>query len=207
MHPDERQEAAQGSREFVGSTLDEALTGACTTLGARLGELHYEVVGEGAEGVTIEASLDPVAILGLFLAETFRAGDLALSARIEVSEDALEGELSGDDLRLLTHGKGKGLDALQYLANRVLSRRLARHTPVHLDGGGFKERRADELQVKAEDAADEALRTGRPVVMEPLTPAARREIHLTLADDPAVETESDGDGFLKRVVVRPRRRR
>ena len=40
-----------------------------------------------------------------------------------------------------------------------------------------------------------------------MTPAARREIHLALADDPGVETESDGDGFLKRVVVRPRRRR
>ena len=40
-----------------------------------------------------------------------------------------------------------------------------------------------------------------------MTPAARREIHLALADDPGVETESDGEGFLKRVVVRPRRRR
>ena len=59
----------------------------------------------------------------------------------------------------------------------------------------------------AEAAADEALRTRSPVVMGLMTPAARREIHLALADDPGVETESDGDGFLKRVVVRPRRRR
>ena len=58
-----------------------------------------------------------------------------------------------------------------------------------------------------EEAADEALRKRAPVVLGLMTPAARREIHLALADDPGVETESDGEGFLKRVVVRPRRRR
>jgi spoIIIJ-associated protein len=76
-----------------------------------------------------------------------------------------------------------------------------------LDIGDFKERRSLQLQDKAEDAADEALRTRSPVVMGLMTPAARREIHLALADDPGVETESDGEGFLKRVVVHPRRRR
>ena len=64
-----------------------------------------------------------------------------------------------------------------------------------------------KLQEQAEAAADEALRSGTPVTLGPLTPAARREIHLALADDPGVETESDGDGFLKRIVIRPRRRR
>ncbi len=57
------------------------------------------------------------------------------------------------------------------------------------------------------DAADEAVRSGRPVRMMPLTPAARREIHMALADNPRVETESDGEGFIKKVVVRPTRRR
>jgi spoIIIJ-associated protein len=124
-----------------------------------------------------------------------------------VGEDALEGELEGQDLRYFTSSGGKGLDALQYLCNRVLNRRLTEHTPVHLDTDGFKERRAQKLQERAEGAADEAVRRGAPVILGPLTPAARREIHLALADDPGVETESDGDGFLKRIVIRPSRRR
>jgi spoIIIJ-associated protein len=193
--------------QYRAETLDGALSEACAKLRARIGELHYEVVSSDADGVVVAAEIDPVAVVGLFLSEAFRAGGLELTARLDETEEALLGELEGGDCGLLTAGGGKGLDALQYLCNRVLNRRLERHLPVHLDSGGFKERRSYQLQEKAEAAADEALRTRTPVVLGLMTPAARREIHLALADDPGVETESDGDGFLKRVVVRPRRRR
>jgi len=179
---------------FRGKSLDEALSNACAELRARLGELHYETVeDEGTEGVEIHAEVDPVAVLGLFLSE--------------LADGALEGELLGSDLNILTGSGGRGLDALQYLCNRVLARRLSGRLPVHLDTDGFKDRRAEKLQRKAEDAADQAVRKNSPVVLGPFTPAARREIHMALADDPDVETESDGEGFLKRLVVRPSRRR
>jgi spoIIIJ-associated protein len=195
------------SQEYRAETLDSALSEACLSLKARIGELYYEVLESDGNGVVVSAEVDPVAVLGLFLSETFHAGELDLTARLEATEDALEGELAGTDCGLLMAAGGKGLDALQYLCNRVLNRRLDRHLPVHLDSDGFKDRRSLQLQEKAEAAADEALRTRAPVVMGLMTPAARREIHLALADDPGVETESDGEGFLKRVVVRPRRRR
>lgn len=195
-------------RTFRGATLDEALSTACTELGSRLEELHYEVIeGAGREETVVEAEVDPVAVLGLFLSESFGAGDLEITARLLEASEAFEGELEGTDLHLLTASGGRGLDALQYLCNRVLNRRLADHLPVHLDSDGFKERRAEKLQGRARAAAEEAIRRGAPVTLEPLTPAARREIHLALAEDPGVETESDGDGFLKRVVIRPTRRR
>jgi spoIIIJ-associated protein len=194
-------------REFRGDTLDAALSEACAELGVRIGELYYDVASSDDDGVVIEAEVDPVAVLGLFLSEAFAAGGLDLVARLELTDEALEGELDGADCDMLTAGGGKGLDALQYLCNRVLNRRLERHLPVHLDTDGFKDRRALRLQDTAESAADEALRTRAPVVLGLMTPAARREVHLALADDPGVETESDGEGFLKRVVVRPRRRR
>lgn len=197
----------ESGNTFTGRTLDESLSAACEGIGGGIEELQYEVVEEGSGGVTIEAHLDPVAILGLFLSETFRAGGLDLRAQLRDGDSVVEGELSGSDFHLLTAGFGKGLDALQYLCNRIMNRRLREHHPVHLDGDGFKERRADRLQDDAESAADQALRKRGPVTMGPFTPAARREIHLALADDPDVETESDGEGFLKRVVVRPTRRR
>jgi len=174
---------------FRGANLDEALTSACTELRSRVGELYYDVLPTDGDGqVTIHAEVDPVAVLGLFLSETFRAGELEVTAQLTVGEEALDGELKGGDVRLLTGGGGKGLDALQYLCNRILTRRLPRHAPVHLDTDGFKRR------------------SGNPVVRGPRTPAARRDSHLALADDPGVETTSDGEGFLKRVVIRPRRR-
>ncbi|RKZ71015.1 MAG: hypothetical protein DRQ48_04885 [Gammaproteobacteria bacterium] len=193
--------------QFRGGTLDESLTAACAGLRAHIGEIQYEIVEEDSDGVTVDARVDPVAVLGLFLSEAFRAGDLELQVRLSQGPEALVGDLSGSDLRTLTAGLGKGLDALQYLCNRVLNRRLRDHVPVHLDGDGYKDRRAVKLQDDAEDAADKAIQRKGPVTIGPYTPAARREIHLALADDPEVETYSDGEGFLKRVVIRPLGRR
>jgi len=193
---------------FRGHTLDDALSDACTTLRSRVGELTYEVSEEGENSeVVIEAGVDPVAVLGLFLSESFESGELDIRARVGTGGEGLEGELEGEDVRWLTGSGGRGLDALQYLCNRVINRRMDKHHPVHLDCDGFKLRRAEQLQDRAEDAAEEVLRRRTPVKIGPLTPAARREIHMALADDPDVETESDGEGFLKRVVVRLRRRR
>jgi len=192
---------------FRGGTLDESLTAACAGLRAHIGEIQYEIIEEDSDGVTVDARVDPVAVLGLFLSEAFRAGDLELQVRLTQGSDALVGDLSGSDLRTLTAGLGKGLDSLQYLCNRVLNRRLRDHVPVHLDGDGYKDRRALKLQDEAEDAADKAMQRKGPVTIGPFTPAARREIHLALADDPEVETYSDGEGFLKRVIIRPLGRR
>ena len=156
--------------------------------------------------VRISASVDPVAVLGLFLSETFAAGELEIRARLETAGEALRGELAGADTTLLTTNGGQALDALQYLCNRVLDNRLRNHPPVHLDTGGFKGRRAEALRRRAVETADRVARKGRPVTLPWMTPAARREVHVALHDDDRVETESEGSGFLKRVVVRPRRR-
>ncbi len=192
---------------FTGGSLDEALSAACEGLGARIGEIHYEVVGEDSGGrVVVEASVDPVAVLGLFLSEAFSAGDLEIRAHLAEEDGLLAGELSGADTTLLTARGGQALDALQYLCNRVLDNRLREHPPVHLDCRGFKQRRADGLRRRARETADRVARKGRPVTLPWMTPAARREVHVALRDDERVETESEGSGFLKRVVVRPRRR-
>lgn len=192
---------------FSGRTLDEALSAACSGLCARIGEIHYEVDREGQGEVIVQASLDPEAILGLFLSETFRAGQLELSSRLEENGEALVVRIEGPDTTLLTARGGEALDGLQYLCNRVLDGRMREHLPVHVEVGNFKEQRARRLFRKAEEAADTVARTGRPQTLPPMTPAARRHIHLALAEDDRVETESEGRGFIKRVVVRPRRRR
>jgi len=194
------------TRVFSSSSLDEALNEACSSFRLSVAELQYDILSEEENSVEIEVSPDPVAVLGLFLTQVFEAGKLELRVRLEMKEGSLEGELSGEDFGLLAAGKGRGLDSLQYLCNRMLGRKLKEHMPVRLDGDGFKDRRADKLYDEAMDAADTAVRRNRPVSIGPLTPAARREIHLALAEDEDVYTESDGDGFLKKVVVHPHRR-
>jgi len=194
------------ARIFKADTLDAALNEACSFFGLSISEVQYEILVENSDGAEIEAAPDPVAILGLFLTHLFEAGKIQLRVSLKMTDHALEGELSGEDFGLFAAGRGRGLDSLQYLANRVLGKKLGRHVPVRLDGDGFKDRRADRLYDEAMEAAETAIRRRRPVSLGPLTPAARREIHLALADDDEVYTESDGDGFLKRVVIHPYRR-
>lgn len=187
--------------------MDEALTAACGELRARVGEIRYETVDGGGGEVSIRAAVDPVAVLGLFLSEMFSAGELELHVSLVEDAEVLMGEIDGADARLLTGSGGKPLDALQYLANRVLDNRAGEHPPVHLDVGDFKERRARSLRQQARESANRVARSGQPVSFPPMSPAARREVHLALGTDDRVETESQGNGFLKRLVVRPRRRR
>ena len=194
------------ARRFEAKTLGAALETAARELGCAHEELAYTVVEETAEGVAVEAAVDPQAVLGLFLRRVFAAGDLAIATEITVDGGILAGELGGADAGLLRRAGGEGLDALQYLCNRVLDARLGEHPAVRLDTAGFKAARRERLRERALREADRAAATGRPVRLEPMTPAARREIHMALADDRRVETDSDGAGFFKRVVIRPRRR-
>ncbi len=191
---------------FEGTTLEAALDAASGGLGCRHDELAYRVLEEEPGRFLVEAWVDPLAVLGLFLVRTLGAGGLDIRTELSAGPELLAGELKGDDVGILLGGRGEALDALQYLCNRVLDGRLGEHPAVRLDSGGFKARRREQLERTARREAERAVRGGRLVRLDPMTPAARREIHLALADDPRVETDSHGSGFFKRVVICPRRR-
>ena len=71
-----------------------------------------------------------------------------------------------------------------------------------LDAEGFRAHQKETLEELALRSANEAKRTRSPQLLPPLSPGERRLVHLALAKDPEVETESEGNGFLKRVAVR-----
>jgi spoIIIJ-associated protein len=111
-------------------------------------------------------------------------------------------ELIGDDVEPLLANKGEGLNGLEVLTGRIASRRLGHPVYPRLDAEGFRAYQRDSLQELAQRSAEEAKRTRRPQLLPPLSPGERRLVHLALAADPEVETESEGDGFLKRVAVK-----
>lgn len=114
-------------------------------------------------------------------------------------------ELIGDDVEPLLANKGEGLTGLEVLAGRIASKRLG--APVHprLDAEGFRAHRKEALEELARNSADEVRRSRRPQLLPPLAPWERRLVHLALSEEPDVETESEGDGFMKRVEVRLKR--
>ena len=113
-------------------------------------------------------------------------------------------ELIGDDVEPLLASSGEGLSGLEVLVGRIASRQLGRPVYPRLDAEGFRKHQRESLEELALRSADEVKRTRRPQLLPPLSPAERRLIHLALAEDPEVETISEGEGFLKRVAVRPK---
>ena len=96
-------------KSFHGSNLDDALSAASNGLGSRLEELHYEVVESADdEGVVVNAEIDPVAVLGLFLSETLGAGELDITARLAVQDEALEGEREFPDNMMVAYHYEEG---------------------------------------------------------------------------------------------------
>jgi spoIIIJ-associated protein len=130
------------------------------------------------------------------------AGLLVETRRRESTGDEMLFELFGDDVEPLLANKGEGLTGLEVLVGRIASKRLARPVHPRLDAEGFRAHRKEALEELAQQSATEVRRSRRPQLLPPLSPWERRLVHLALSEDPEVETESEGDGFLKRVEVR-----
>ena len=131
---------------------------------------------------------------------------LGLDATIAVTDDGetCTGTVSGDDLGLFIGRHGQTIDALQHLAQRAGGPRTGPNARrIVIDAEGYRERRETMLQRQADQAADDALRYGRPVALDAMTASERRLVHEYLRDHGEVQTYSEGDEPDRHLVVAP----
>ena len=128
---------------------------------------------------------------------------LELTARVERQPDRLLISLSGQDETLLQDLGEEFLDDLEHLAPRAIRGLAGRMVRCKVEGAGLRSAHEDELRSLAERAAEEAVACGEAVLLEPLSAADRRIVHLALVDDPRVTTESQGMGAEKRIQISP----
>jgi spoIIIJ-associated protein len=133
---------------------------------------------------------------------------VGVDAAIDVTEDAdgLRADLDGEDLGLLIGRHGQTIDAIQHLAYRVAYRGEETRKRVTVDAAGYRERRAVLLQQDADEAVEEALRTGEPVALDAMNAVERRVVHEYLRDREGVETYSEGTEPDRHLVVAPAER-
>jgi spoIIIJ-associated protein len=147
--------------------------------------------------------LDPADALLEMLEEI--ADRLGLEAEVEVEErdEILVGRLEGEDVGLFIGRRGQTIDAVQHLAQRIVFPDGPGDVRVVIDANGYRERRAQALRADADDAAEEALRSGEAVELDPLPPSERRIVHEHLRDRADVETHSEGDEPERFLVISP----
>jgi spoIIIJ-associated protein len=132
--------------------------------------------------------------------------ELDLDGEVEVREDddRIEAIVDGDDdYGLLIGKRGQTIDALQLLCYQAAFRGLRERKRVVVDAAGYRERRRETLESRADRAAEQALSGDRNVEMDPMSAQERRVIHEYLKDRAGVETYSEGDEPHRCVVVAP----
>ena len=136
---------------------------------------------------------------------------LDISAELTIREPLTAGDgkdaalavidISGDDLGLLIGRRGETLLAFQYLVNLIVTRRFPGRPGVTIDVEHYRHRREEQVISLASRMADRVRQTGNAITLEPMTAAERRLVHLLLAEDGELETNSIGEGENRKVVI------
>jgi spoIIIJ-associated protein len=136
-----------------------------------------------------------------FLKDVTTALGLTLEVRIEQHEDHTRVDLEGTGGELLLRRKAEALDALQHIVNTAFRR--GPHSDQHfvVDCLGYRRNKEAELRQMTEYLIEKAKSTREPQEIGPLNPFHRRLVHLQVANDPLVSSESVGDAFMKTVII------
>lgn len=162
---------------------------------------RYEEV---QQEVTLDICRDTVAELleriGIDCEVTAQFGDVDDVSGIE----PVLVDVEGDDLSILIGKRSETLNALQFIARQIVSKELGRNVTLVIDVEGYRQRRERQLRQLARRMAEQAIKTGRKQVLEPMSPNERRIIHMELRENLDVTTQSFGEEPHRKVTILPK---
>jgi spoIIIJ-associated protein len=147
--------------------------------------------------------------LRAFLEKTVRAAGFQLKVTVHlVAPDAggdaeVIADIDGKDKELLLERGAEVLKALEHLAFRALRLETAYHEKIHVDCGGYRALRFEELRMTARVAAERVQTSKQAFRLNPMPSRERRIVHLALKEMPGIRTESVGVGEERQVVIHP----
>ena len=136
-----------------------------------------------------------------FVERVVGAMGVQLTAAVEDTPDGTRINLQGEDGGILIRRGGEGLQALQHLVATAFRRQLGDETRIVVDCNGYRRDKDAELKQMALFMAEKARTMGAPQELGPLNPYERRIVHMVIAEDPTVTSESIGDAFMKTVII------
>jgi spoIIIJ-associated protein len=209
--------------------VEEATKKALAQLNAGSDEIEITVISEGKNGILGLGAEDARISVRLrqpekeaFPAalETARTVLENLLSKMDVQADVVPGNIeistgkeeisqfvlniAGEDLSYLIGRRGQTLDALQYLVRLITSRLTNSRAPILVDVENYKQQHYEDLKTLALNVAEQVKSRHSSIRLEPMPPFERRIIHLTLAGDDQVATESVGEGDFRKVIVSPK---
>jgi spoIIIJ-associated protein len=208
--------------EFEGKTTEEAIENASRQLNRPVEDFDVDIIEPGSAGIFGLVGTKKTKIRITIRKEDLPDNPEDLAAAKEILEKILDlipvevavnevnsdGKMTlnivGDTSGLLIGRKGKTLDALQYLVNKIVKKRLNKKIRVNIDSENYRQRRIESLTQLAIKMGNKVKKSRKPLTTNPLNPHDRRVIHLALKEDAHLNTKSRGDGLLKKVVISPK---
>ncbi len=136
-----------------------------------------------------------------YLNDLFAHADFDLQASAADTENGCVLNIDGPDAPLVRSEGGELLDALEHFVNQSFARTLGQGERLVCDVQDFRALRETELRAMARHAADRVRSTSAPFMFGPMNSNERRVIHLTLAEEQDLYTESVGEGNARRLKV------
>ena len=124
---------------------------------------------------------------------------------IEERSNRIVFNVSGGNSAVLIGKRGQTLEAIQYLVEKIVNKNRKGRVGIHIDVEGYLEKRRISLQGLAVRMAEKVKSTGKPSAIGQMNAHDRRIVHIALQDDNRVRTQSKGEGFLKKLVIFPKK--
>lgn len=199
--------------EFSGKTVEEAVETGLKTMGLEREKAEITVLDEGKKGGFLSRGVPARVKISRKRTDGERAVEflegmfslLNVTATTELDENEEHtciNVITPKSYELIGH-RGEVLDALQVLAGAVANIGREEYKRVVVDCEKYREHREQTLKRLANKLAEKAVRLGRKVSLEPMTPYERRIIHATLAESTEVKTASEGKEPNRYIVVIP----
>jgi spoIIIJ-associated protein len=216
--------------EISAKTLEEATKKALTRLNVGLDEVEITILNEGKSGILGIGAAEARISVRLKkpempdqegVAEAARdilknvLGKMGIKAEYNIvnpfplfddseATSSIAINISGDDLGMLIGRRGQTLDALQSIIRLITAKQTNSKAQIVIDVENYKQRRYEDLKTLALNVAQQVKASKSSFKLEPMSPFERRIVHVTLANDPDVMTESVGEGEGRKVVIIPK---
>lgn len=217
--------------EIEGKTIESAIEEGLAKLGAAKEQVDIKILNEGSSGLFGLMGNKPAKVRLTLLKCTDTAKncgpepDYKLAQKntkeilssiltkmkasfTDINTSLLTGrvlaEIKSADSSLIIGRNGQTLDALEMVLNLMLNKEPQTRVKVNLDVEGYRRRQEEKLQAAALKAIEEAVRSGKAFHFEPMSARERRILHMTLKQHAEVESFSEGEGNVRKVVVRPK---
>jgi len=199
-------------------TVEDAIDAAVRELNTKRDRVEIEVLEEGNRGflgilggkdARVRVTYKPVIEEKKEHAERLLSriiGYIGISASVEgsIENESVCLNIHGEDLGLVIGHRGETLDALQYLIGLATNKLGDEWVRVLIDAEGYRAKREETLRRLAQRLAEKVRSRRRKAVLEPMSAADRRIIHVALQDDGDVETYSEGRDPYRYVVIVPK---